>query len=139
MKVILGCLLLLAGTALAAGQMLSDARPIPRPVPESSENTEQSPVDVAAAAERPGPSQAVPGDSEPPALTLSGGLDSNLENPQPNATVNDHVQSAFPDPVATTDKRQQRRTNVRARVESRPPRHCAYLGCPGVTIAGIAF
>jgi hypothetical protein len=54
MKMIFGCLLVLTVTALAAEQVLPDAQPLP-PVPESRQNTEQTPLNGTAAVERPGP------------------------------------------------------------------------------------
>jgi len=134
MKMILGCLFVLVGTTLAASQMLPNAQSVTPPAPESGGNGEQSSIAVAAAVERHSASQAMPDLSESTAVTVSG-LASNAGIAQPNATGG----GAFPDPLATRDKRQLRRTNVRAHVESRSVWHCAYLGCPGFTIGGIGF
>ena len=141
MKMILGCLLVLTGTALAVGQTLPPGQtaldPIPPPAPESRQNTEQTPPDVAAAVERPGASQTTQDLPQPPAVTITG-LDSSPENSQPNAAGSDLAQSPVAEFAAASDAHQVG-TKVRAHVESPALRSCTYLGCRGHTLLGIGF
>ena len=135
MKMILGCLLVLAGTALAAGQTLHirrtapvdafTARPVPPSALEARQNNSPMPIDVVATI---GASQEMP-DLPQPAVGIS-------ENPQPKAS-GDPPQSVVVEPAAPLDAHQAR-ANLRNH-ESHVLRSCAYLGCGGHTLLGVGF
>jgi hypothetical protein len=134
MKVILGSLLVLTGTAVLAVPMLANAYAVPPPPLESGENIQQ-PLPAAAAAVDGLGAQAAMELLQPPSVILGA---SNQETSQLNTMADDPVQSPGAASTAAADSHQARK-NIRPRVEGSSVRPCNHLGCRGVIVGGIGF
>ena len=139
MKILIfGCVLVLTGTALAAGQMLPDAQmalvgaseqAIPRAAQENRQMVELTPSSIAVSDKRAGAFQVAPQLPVSPMIAVTGLDSSSPESSQPRGR--DLKQRRTPTQESLVA------VSTKARQLGRNP--CTYLGCRGHTVVGIGF